>query len=422
MPKKSVVLESDIGNLGPANEFVLYFSQKADEFPKWGDMPAYRDRLLRQFWPEEPILASAICSTASRYAAFGWTLKGPPRTVGIVHRNLHAVEHGAGWMPFIIPVLLDLFTQDNGAFIEVIRTSNSEYSPAVSMNHLDSNRCVRTGRWKEPVLYYDNHNNGHILKWYQVITLEEMPSPVETMRGMQYCAVTRMLRAAQVMRDIGIYKREKIGGRFTRAIHLVGGIQKRTIDEVMKRQETTADAVGLTKYIEPAIIASLDPTATVSHEVIELASLPDHFDPEVEMRWYINQLALAFGGDYQDFAPLPGGNLGTAQQSQTLHMKARGKGPKLFMSMLEHKLNYHGVLPPTVKFSFGDQDILEDMEHAKLRSERAKERQTRIASGEITPEIARQIAADIGDLDDRYLKALNEKDVTTDVVVSDTPV
>ena len=41
---------------------------------------------------------------------------------------------------------------------------------------------------------------------------------------LQYCAVTRLLRAAQILRSLAIYKDEKIAGRFHRGIHLLRGI------------------------------------------------------------------------------------------------------------------------------------------------------------------------------------------------------
>jgi hypothetical protein len=400
------------------NEIVISLSSVADGFFPWGLNPASRDRQLREFWPTEPILASALCSTAARYAAFGWSLQGPEALVRVVQELFQGFEHGQGWLTLITKVLIDLFSQDNGAFIEVVRTENSPTAPVISLNHLDSNRCVRTGRQLDPVIYYDIYNKAHLLQWYHVIPLTEMPSPIERMRGMQYSVLTRILRAAQVMRDIGIYKSEKISGRFAGAVHLVGGVQGPTIEAALKRHMAQSTAEGMTRYVLPLIIASLDPTANVTTSTLALASLPDNFNEETSMKWYINQLALGFGGDYQDYAPLPGGSLGSSEQSETLHMKSRGKGPRYFMSMMNQVLNNRGVLPQLVKFIYGDQDILEDKDKAELRKTRAEERAARIASGEITPAVARQIAVDCGDLDPRYLEQFGEEDVTDEVIVS----
>jgi hypothetical protein len=70
-------------------------------------------------------------STCARYAAFGWTLDGPDRTVNIYHKVLHQSEHGGGYHKLALKVLQDLFTQDNGAFVEVERTDDDSQAPAV---------------------------------------------------------------------------------------------------------------------------------------------------------------------------------------------------------------------------------------------------------------------------------------------------
>jgi len=197
-----------------------------------------------------------------------------------------------------------------------------------------------------------------------------------------------------------------------RAIHIVSGPAKQQLEDVMRRADENADNQHLTRFIMPVILASLDPEKPVSHVEIPLASLPDNFDFDEELKWYIAQLALGFGRDYQDFAPLPGGNLGTSQQSEILHLKSRGRGPALFMKMLEHAFNFHGVMPRSITFSFAEQDLEAEGDRAKIVRLHAETRKTQIESGEITPEVARQIAVDLGDLDERYLAMMQETDVT----------
>lgn len=244
-----------------------------------------------------------------------------------------------------------------------------------------------------------------------------MPSPVETARNMQYCVVTRVLRLAQILRDISIYKREKISGRFARALHLVGGVQRRALDDALARANEDANNQGLLRYMQPVILATLDPTARVSHEVVDLASLPDGFDEEKTMRWYINGMALAFGADSQDYAPLPGGNLGSSQQSKILHLKSRGKGPAMFMAMVEQAFNFHGIMPRTVTFKFGEQDTGADIEKAQLFLSRARGLVLLVEKGIITDQVARQIMKDAGDLNEKYLALMGEQDVTPDIKV-----
>src|SRR5690606_9469229 len=76
------------------------------------------------------------------------------------------------------------------------------------------------------------------------------------------------------------------------------------------------------------------------------------------------QLANAFGMDYQEFAPLPGGNLGSSQQSKIQHQKTQGKGPALIMSKIEHVLNNNGILPETVLFRYLEHDLQSEIDKA----------------------------------------------------------
>lgn len=395
--------------------FVISFANAYDQFPIWGTATFARDRQLRQFWITEPMLCSAVFSTVSKYTAFGWNVQGPKRQATAIRTMLHNSEHGKGWNALNMKVLIDLFTQDNGAFIEMIRREDSETSPVVALNHLDSARCFRTGRWDYPVVYRDIYGFLHKMAWYQVIPLEEFPSPIEEKFNVQYCTVTRLLAAAKILRNIQIYKDEKVSGRYTRALHLVSGVNTQQVRDAIETQQLSANTV---QYLQPVIIGSINPTANVSATTIDMASLPDGFDEETTMRWYINQLALAFGADYQDFAPLPGGNLGSAHQAQVLHLKSRGKGPALYMSLLEHIFNFHGVMPRTVNFAFGEQDVALDTELENLRQTRATTLSTLVAGGIYTVGVAQQILLDAGDLDEKYLSMLGATNATPEVIVS----
>lgn len=405
---ESVVKQPQRGEYG-FGDYVLWVAGIADSMPIWGTTPAGRDRLLRNFWHTEPILAGAVFTMAARYAAFEWDLDGPERMVDLYGFMLHAAQQGRGWNKLMMPVAIDYLTQDNGAFIEIIRADDSPTAPVITLNHLDAARCTRTGRLDIPVIYWDRWGTYHNLKWYQVIDITEMPSPVENMRGMQYCAVSRLLRAAQSMRDISVHKHEKLSGRFTKTVHLVGGVQTQTITDAILKHQAQADDQGLTRYVQPAVIGSLDPTATVSHAQIDLAALPENYNEMDALREYITILALAFGSDYQEFAPLmtrSGGSSGGGAAAETAHLKARGKGPSLFMQNFEYAFNYHGVFPKNVVFKFSGQDTGVDLDRTKLSMLRAEERAMRIKSGEISPEVARKMAVDSEDLDPKYLPDL----------------
>ncbi len=422
--RRSVQVDENANNSVPlaGESLVIGLSTFSDSVPAFGSGNAkVRDIELRKFWPSEPILASAMYSTVIRNAAYSWTLDGPPSTVEAVQNILNTSDFGRGWLSLVVKLTTDMFSQDNGAFMEVIREADRPDSPVLNLAHLDAARCHRTGDLDTPIIYTDMNGAFHSMKWYQVQELVEFPSPVVTMRGMQLCAVSRVLRAAQYLRDIGVYNREKISGDNPNVIHLISGINTTAITDTMAEHKANISNQGYARFILPLILSTVDPTATVGKETIELKNIPDGFDLEQAMRWYINQLALGFGADFQDFAPLPGSNLGSSAQSLVLHMKSRGRGPAFFMKTFEYAMNFQGLIPQNTSFQFDEQDIAEDTEQADLEKTVAETLEIEIRSGAITPEAATQILFDKGYIDEElFTEILDGEDVTDDVTVQDT--
>jgi hypothetical protein len=302
-----------------------------------------------------------------------------------------------------------LFSQDNGAFVELIRAKDRPDSPVLAIGHLDSSKCERTGNPMMPVVYTDRLGKRHPMKWYQIKPLTELPMPVEEGYGIQLCSVSRCLLAAQILRDIHVYKREKVSGNFTRAIHFASGVNRREIQDALSLHKEETRNLGLYRYSQPLIVSGIDPSHPVKVETINLASLPDAFDEESSMKWYVAQLALAFGVDYQEFAPLPGGNLGSASQAEIQHMKARGKGPALVMAVIENLMNNSGILPKTVKFKYKEHDLQAESKKAESAFTRAKERSMRLNSFELDPIAALDLAVQAGDIPDYVAQAVKQR-------------
>lgn len=385
--------------------YIIQIASMADDIPQWGVDPITRDRKLREFWVTEPLLASAVYGVAIRNASFAWEVVGadptkpnPKNTVTRVSEILRRSNRGKGWQDLMLKTCVDLYSQDNGAFWQLIRKNNRPDSPVLNIVHLDSAKCLRTGDPKYPVIYTDRRGKEHVLRWFEVVTIEEFPSPVEDMYGMQVCAVSRCLRAAQILRDIAVYKHEKVSGAWTRSVHFVSNVTQSAIENAVSLAEEQNLNRGLYRYSQPVVVAGLDPKNTISHVQVDLATLPDSFDEETTFKWYIAQLALAFGVDYQEFAPLMSGNLGSSQQAEILHLKTRGKGPALIMTVLENVLNDHGILPANVKFRFKEQDVRSEREKAESKFVRAKQRSMMLRSGEIDEEAARRLAVEDGDI------------------------
>lgn len=376
-------------------------AQQADEFIDWGTRPKARDRQLRAFLPTENGLVSAQSITAARNAALSWKLTGGEQTIEAMHDMIANANYGAGWEDFVIRVSHDLYSQDEGAFVELIREDpNRADSPVVGFAHLDAARCYQTGNLEKPVVFEDVNSKMHVMPWHNVVHLLEMPAPLSSAGPaycLQYSAVTRALRAAQVLRSIAMYKDEKASGRFMRGIHLLSGVSEASVRDALARANMTADQQGLTRYMQPAFVAAVDPKQAIGHAQIDLASLPEGWDEGESYRIYIMVLAMAYLTDYQEFAPLPGGNLGTSQQSQTLHLKSKGKGPGLFQKLIVRLMNGY-VLPSNVLFEFDEPDVDARMQEDEAAKLRAEARATRVQSGELDVIAAQQLAFEEGDL------------------------
>ncbi len=408
--------------------WLISLLQQSDGIIPWGHNPKGRDRQLREFLPTETGLVSAQAIVCARNAALSWKLTGEDKTIEAAQQMMNNANFGGGWEQFVIQVSQDLYTQDSGAFVEAMRQQERPDSPVVGFAHLDSARCYQTGNPEFPVVFEDITGKFHRLPWFNVIHLLEMPAPIVPNFGgpfyrLQYSAVTRALRNAQVLRSIAQYKDEKVSGRFLRAVHLVSGVSDTVIQDALRKAQAGADGQGLTRYIQPAIVGGVDPNTPIKNETIELSSLPEGWNEEESMRVYILLLAMAYLTDYQEFAPLPGGNLGTSTQSEVLHMKSKGKGPGLFQKMITRMMN--GVLlPANVEFEYDEPDLnyraIED-ENAKLRAEA---RQIRILSGEIDVPAAQQIAFEEGDLPEAVfddLRARAAQQAAADAAVTASP-
>lgn len=381
-----------------ANFLTISIASAADMITPWGINPVRRDQDLRKFWPTESNLAGALVNVCFRNAVFDWDIKGESEKVNqaVTDMMIGAIAGDMiGWVPFVQKLSQDLYSQDNGAFVEVIRDpgvdANSKFkgpmAPVIGIAHIDAGACVRTGNVETPVIYTDLNGKQHKLQWFEVIPFSDFPSPIQKMNGVGVCAVSRALRIAQIMRSIAIFKDENVSGRNVKNIEIIGGVSTSQLDDAVKRTMERADNANQLRYIDHAILASLDPEKPVSHVQVALASLPEGFDFDTEMQWFIATLALDFGTDYQEFAPLPGGGLGGGAQSNMLNRKTSGKGPRNWMDSISLAFKNYGVLPRGTTMVFNDKNQEEETEKQAIRTAAAEEAAIIVNSKIFPPEV-----------------------------------
>lgn len=323
---------------------------------------AVRDRYLGNFWKTEPTLAGAVYSMCAKMAALDFKLEGPRSHVQKYKRILLAADLGVGngWVNFIMKVTQDLLTQDNGSFIELLRAPGASANTAVrGIAHIDAQKCERTGNPYQPVVYHGKKDRKYW--WYEVLPLVDQPSPREQHKGMGLCAVSRVLLAAQTLRSIGLYKRQKLAGKRTPGILFVQGVRRVDVQDAIDEALQEQLSEGLSVYTKPLVVTTMDTGVPLDAKLVELAGLPDGYSEDTTMKWYIANLALGFGTDYTEFAPLPGGNLGSATQATEMSARARGKGPGVLLQQLEMGVNYW-ILPEDTEFQFASTDPIAEGE------------------------------------------------------------
>jgi len=416
-PKRQLKLSvQDRAETSLAHEapLVFFMANLADGIPPWPGKA--RDIVLDNFWRQESMLSGAIYSMCSKLKALDFKLRGPRKAVNRYYTILQSADLGNGWLTFISKVVLDILTQDNGGYIEILRPSRASPASAASgIAHLDSQRCEQTGNPEQPVNYEDSSGRIHRLRWYEVVPMVDLPSAREENKNWGFCAVSRVLRAAQIIRDIGLYKRQKLSGKRIPAVLFVQGIRHGAIEEAIQMSsEREIQTQGRTIYTGPVVISGNDPGQRLEAQLIELAGLPDGYNEDDLYKWYITTMAIGFGTDYSEFAPLPGGNLGTASQVESMSAKSRGKGPGAIIQQFEYAMNFY-VLPKTVEFQFTSTDPAAERERVELAHARARERALRVTSGELTPIQALKLAVAEGDAPESFLQEMAEQvEVETD--------
>src|SRR3990167_2702634 len=193
-----------------------------------------RDTELRKFWKSGDHLSGAIYTMESKMTAIPRKVIARDNSIRehvqqaefITKIINEASQFGEGWEAFFAPWLEDLLTQDNGGFAEIIGDGPKDgpiIGSPISLAHLDSYRCQRTGNAEFPVVYTDTDGRKYKLHFSRVMLASQMPSPVAEMNKVGFCAVSRAINVAQTLIDILHYKQEKLGSRPHRSIMVTKG-------------------------------------------------------------------------------------------------------------------------------------------------------------------------------------------------------
>ena len=379
----------------------------ADDMPPWSIYPARRDAALRNFWKSEPILSGAVYSIQARIRALEYNISSMYKAREEYYNNLmELADFGEGFETFIGKTVVDLLTQDNGAFWEIIGAGSPTgplIGPPQRLVHMDSAACWRTFDREYPVIYVSPQTGKyHRLHKTRVAPLSLMPQPNELARGIGFSAVSRALRAVQIMKAIQIFKFEKITGSRP-GIGFGNGFTQKQFGGAIAAAENEDASSGTLMWKRVPFVINPDSTAKVDMEILSLSGLPDGFDAVDDTTLYVYALALAFGVDAREFWPAT--SSGATKADATIqHLKARGKGIGDIIQTIQRSF-YRYVLPAdkSVKFSFDYTDEEEDRVNANLDKVMVDMFTSMVNEQVITPQEMRLSMLSKGILDERLI-------------------
>lgn len=394
------------------------------------DLPAYwspyRDWVLSNSVHKEDMWAAAVAIAATKFAAHGYIIKDSTdstRKVSASQELLKRADGGDGWVPFALKVMRDLLTCDNGVFIRIrrdgdqvekIRTKAAPVSSdfieaAVTISkpgakisglyHMDSLRCIRTGNLAYPLRYWAVDGTQQLLRWDQVLMYADQPSPRAELFGVGMCAASRSYKTISKLGAMEQLIYENLtGGGFNKLVFLQG-IQDNTLQAILNSGEEHAHSKGLLYYLG-TVLGAIPTDTPISSVEVKLKELLANFVAKDERDNAYLIYANNIGVPVQSIQPLSGQGLGTGTQTVVLEDAAKGQGAMpAFIKWWEQTVSDR-VLPATTELQFVDENDLRDQKlRADVQKIRAETRAARIASGEISPAMARQIAVDDEDLD-----------------------
>lgn len=362
------------------------------------DIPPYgyggRGMALRRVWRLHgaDIIASALAVMIQKVQATSYTIEGPQRTVAQAQDMMDLADLGKGWLQFIAKWVIDFCTQDNGVFTEllgpgqplkrngvlirhpdgrpVIDVSQPLEGKPISIAHVDSIACERTGVYEIPVRYYDINGSMHLMHYSRMFFIADMPQPDERLFGYGFCALSRCISMIQYSINWADMRNESLDNMPPLSIMSLENVNKQVYEEQMAAYDADRKAVEERVLRSILTLISQDPTKPVNVKLTPVRQLWDSFDEKKAFDVAVDTVAMAFGLDRQDLAPLTSSAMGSGAQSTVLDEKSRGKGVGNILTQVEGMMR--SVMPASCRWHYDRRDDAEELKRATIHETKVR--------------------------------------------------
>lgn len=404
-PKTSVTRDDQIvGGNGVWQWVVLDSAPGATQRPGlpphwslWRDQVLSATPYLSDYW------ATALRTAVTQVVTRQFTVKDSEDSARRLERSRDLLLDFGGpamYSSSLEQVAQDYFTCDKGAVVELEyegkTRSGVPSGRVIGLHHLDTLRCWPTGNREFPYLYTDWQGTQHPLHARSVMTLVDMTSPRLGLWGVGRCAASDVWETIVLDGAVQTYVREKVTGSRALALHFVGGVTKKQLADVKATGDAEQERRGSLLYRGALVVpVDIEPGAELKVATVDLAGLPDGFDPaQIQQRAGLI-FALALGMPVTDIATLQGGQFGTGTQSQVIDASRQGRGVEGFVRKWERAVNRLALPRRTTVDMFGI-DPRDQKAEADVKNAEATYVGTLVDKGIATPQQAANYLADAG--------------------------
>lgn len=341
-----------------------------------------RDLQMRKLYTlsGNDLVQAAVAATVQKVQSTEYIVEGPKRTAAQVSQLLRNADLGNGWDAFVSKTVQDWLTLDNGMFWELIWSDSQQDKPQleapapgaqiIGIAHMDGTRCRRTGDPLYPVLYQGITGSYHKLHRTRVLFGADMPSANERLLGRGFCSLSRALSIARATVRYAGYRDELLDDLPPLGLLVYQNLNKAAIKEQQDAFLSQRQANEQFFFSNVMELFSIDPTKPADAKLIEFKHLWDNFSERDFYDMAIDIVAMSFGLDRQELAPLATSALGSGAQSTVLAQKSRGKGIGNLLSFIERRINL--VIPSSCTFKFDFHDDDQDFQQAQIRDQKVR--------------------------------------------------